>query len=446
MNAKDSVKKIGKDDPRRVIHSLKVGFALTVVSLFYYSRPLYNGFGVAGMWAVLTVVVVFEFTVGATLSKSLNRGCATLLAGALGVGGHHLATAVGKRGEAIVLGTLVFILAAGATFLRFVPKIKARYDYGMVIFILTFCLVTVSGYRVEELLELAHQRLTTIIIGASTCMVISIFVCPVWAGEDLHKLVASNIEKLANYLEGFEGEYFHSLEDKEKSKSLLQGYKSVLNSKASEESLANFARWEPGHGGFSLRHPWKEYLKIGVLARECGYKIETLNTYLNPEIQASLEFKCKIQEPCTKMSSESNKALKVISSSMKTMTHPTTAKSHIENSKIAIEELKVALEAISLEDVELLAIIPVATVAAILEEITISVEKIYESVSELSNLAHFKSVESNVSPEKPHLLHRGIIKPVVEVDNASHVEITIQDLCTNPPEKTRKGTAEILQT
>lgn len=47
---------------------------------------------------------------GATLSKSLNRGCATLLAGALGVGGHHLATAVGKRGEAIVLGTLVFIL------------------------------------------------------------------------------------------------------------------------------------------------------------------------------------------------------------------------------------------------------------------------------------------------------------------------------------------------
>jgi len=160
-----------------------------------------------------------------------------------------------------------------------------------------------------------------------------------------------------------------------------------------------------------------------------------------------LEFKCKIQEPCTKMSSESNKALKAISSSMKTMTHPSAAKSHIENSKIAIEELKVALEAISLEDVELLSIIPVATVAAILEEITISVEKIYESVSELSNLAHFKSVESNVvSPEKPHLLHRGIIKPVVEVDNAPHVEIKIEDLCTNSPEKARKGTAEILQT
>jgi hypothetical protein len=165
-------------------------------------------------------------------------------------------------------------------------------------------------------------------------------------------------------------------------------------------------------------------------------------------LQTSLEFKCKIQEPCTKMSSESNKALKAISSSMKTMTNPLAAKNHIENSKTAIEELKVALEVISLEDVELLAIIPVATVAAILEEITFSVEKIYDSVSELSHLAHFKSVEPNVSPEKPPLLHRGIIKPVVDIDNnvPPHVEITIQDLCTESPEKDRKATAEILQT
>jgi len=64
INFTRSITKIGKDDPRRVYHSLKVAFALTLVSLFYYSRPLYDGFGVAGMWAVLTVVVVFEFSVG----------------------------------------------------------------------------------------------------------------------------------------------------------------------------------------------------------------------------------------------------------------------------------------------------------------------------------------------------------------------------------------------
>lgn len=60
----NKIKKIGEEDPRRIIHSIKVGLALTLVSFFYYFRPLYDGFGQAGMWAILTVVVVFEFTVG----------------------------------------------------------------------------------------------------------------------------------------------------------------------------------------------------------------------------------------------------------------------------------------------------------------------------------------------------------------------------------------------
>lgn len=58
------VKKIVKDDPRRVAHCFKVGLALTIVSIFYYVTPLYEGLGVSTMWAVLTVVVVMEYTVG----------------------------------------------------------------------------------------------------------------------------------------------------------------------------------------------------------------------------------------------------------------------------------------------------------------------------------------------------------------------------------------------
>lgn len=48
---------------------------------------------------------------------------------------------------------------------------------------------------------------------------------------------------------------------------------------------ANFARWEPGHGRFHFRHPWKQYLKIGVLARQCAYRIDALNGYINPDLQ-----------------------------------------------------------------------------------------------------------------------------------------------------------------
>lgn len=57
-------KKVAQDDPRRVIHSLKVGLAISLVSLFYYYQPLYENFGLSAMWAVMTVVVVFEYTVG----------------------------------------------------------------------------------------------------------------------------------------------------------------------------------------------------------------------------------------------------------------------------------------------------------------------------------------------------------------------------------------------
>lgn len=92
--------------------------------------------------------------------------------------------------------------AAISTFIRFFPKIKARYDYGLLIFILTFSLISVSGFREDEILEMAHKRLSTIFIGGSACVMISIFVCPVWAGEELHNLISLNFEKLANSLQG----------------------------------------------------------------------------------------------------------------------------------------------------------------------------------------------------------------------------------------------------
>ena len=84
---------------------------------------------------------------------------------------------------------------------------KARYDYGVLIFILTFAMVAVSSYRVEDLIEFAHERVTTIAVGVATCLFTTIFVCPVWAGEDLHNLAAGNLDKLAEFLEGTEQLY-----------------------------------------------------------------------------------------------------------------------------------------------------------------------------------------------------------------------------------------------
>ncbi|CAI9774532.1 unnamed protein product [Fraxinus pennsylvanica] len=128
MDAASEGKKLGIEDQRRIIHSLKVGLATTLASLFYYFNPMYQGFGVNAMWAVITVVVVFEFS-----ERRLDEAHQAL---------EHIASA--------------------ATFVRFYPKLKTSYDYGFLVFILTLCLICVSGYRDDEVLEVCLGFISTL--------------------------------------------------------------------------------------------------------------------------------------------------------------------------------------------------------------------------------------------------------------------------------------------
>ncbi|XP_024200591.1 aluminum-activated malate transporter 2 [Rosa chinensis] len=412
LEAAREAKKLGEDDLRRIVHSFKVGLALTLVSLFYYYRPLYDGFGDDAMWAVLTVVVVFEFSVGATLGKGINRMLATLLAGALAVGVHHISTLWGGEvGEPILIAFFVFVVAASVTFMRFFPALKARYDYGLLIFTLTFCLVSVSGYRETQVLDVAHKRLSTIAIGSCTSIMVCICICPVWIGVDLHNLVAGNMENLGVFMEGFGFEYF---DIKGNGLSLSnQQYKSVLSSKSLEETMVNLARWEPGHGGFKFGHPWEKYLNVGSQTRQCAYKIEALNTYLNTGIQVPAEIRSEIQEPCINICTESGKALKELAAALKKMTRSSSADSHIACSKAAVESLKLlSLKRGIWKDADLLETIPSAAVASLLIEVVACVEKIAEAVHELASVAHFKT-------EQPQLLQ----EPALSEEY--HVAITI---------------------
>lgn len=63
---------VGKEDTRRVKHALKVGVALTLVSLLYLMEPFFEGVGKNAIWAVMTVVVVLEFSVGNYIINNLH--------------------------------------------------------------------------------------------------------------------------------------------------------------------------------------------------------------------------------------------------------------------------------------------------------------------------------------------------------------------------------------
>lgn len=96
-----------------------------------------------------------------------------------------------------------FWLAGTMTsYVRFIPYIKKNYDYGVLIFLLTFNLITVSSYRIDDVWSIAEDRITTIAIGCAICLVMSILVFPNWSGEDLHNNTISRLEGLANCIQG----------------------------------------------------------------------------------------------------------------------------------------------------------------------------------------------------------------------------------------------------
>lgn len=190
----------------------------------------------------------------------------------------------------------------------------------MVIFLLTFNLITVSSYRVQNVLRLTRDRLTTIAIGCGICLFMSLLVLPKWSGEDLHNSTVYKLEMLARSIEACVNEYFRdqTQDDGKSSKDqIYKGCRAVLDSKSSDESLVSggflqvliymlmwfclwikcedddddehsqalFGSWEPRHSRHCYSFPWQQYVKLGAVLRHFGYTAVALHGCLESEIQ-----------------------------------------------------------------------------------------------------------------------------------------------------------------
>ncbi|XVE65270.1 hypothetical protein DITRI_Ditri07aG0167600 [Diplodiscus trichospermus] len=206
--------------------------------------------------------------------------------------------------------------------MRFFPYIKKNYDYGVVIFLLTFNLITVSSYRVENVLKIAHDRFYTIAIGCAICLFMSLLVFPIWSGEDLHNSTVGKLEGLAKSIEACVNEYFDDSEIKENQDKSLEdpiykGYKAVLDSKSTDETLALYASWEPRHSRHCYRFPWQQYVKLGAVLRQFGYTVVALHGCLRTEIQAPRSVRALFKDPCIRLAGEVTKALMELANSIR---------------------------------------------------------------------------------------------------------------------------------
>ncbi|KAF5731524.1 putative Aluminum activated malate transporter family protein [Tripterygium wilfordii] len=378
-----------RENKRKLLHSIKVGIALVLVSLLYLLDPLYEQVGENAMWAIMTVVVIFEFYAGALLSKGLNRGIGTVLGGGLGCLAASFAQQVGGIGNGIVVGISVFIIGAAATYTRLFPNVKRRYDYGVMIFILTFNLVLVSGLRAEKIMEIARERLSTIVMGFSVCIFTSLFIFPIWSSDELHDSLVSRFEHLASAIEGCVEEFFKFCDEKENR--IIPGFdkcKTVLNSKSKDELLANFARWEPWHGKFGFSYPWEKYLKIAEHLRELAAMILSLRGCLESPRQAPRE---SIEEPCEAIVSSLSWTLKELGESIKRMGRCKAEDTIVPKLKSVRVELSLVMSPARLGSLDNSQGLAMASFVFTLMGMVEKVEELAKEVEELGEIANFQN-------------------------------------------------------
>ncbi|XP_024987074.1 aluminum-activated malate transporter 9-like [Cynara cardunculus var. scolymus] len=295
-----------KEDTSRVTFPLKVGLAVLLVSLLILFEAPYQVFGTSIIWSILTVAIMFEYTVGATFSKGFNRMLGSLLAGVLAIAVGELALMSGQVVEPVIIGISIFMIGTITSFIKLWPTL-VPYEYGFRVLLFTYCLIIVSGYRMGNPVRTSIDRLYSIAIGAIIAVAVNALIFPIWAGEQLHKELVQNFYSVADSLEECVNKYLadDGSERPEFTKTLIdefpdepayKKFRSILNLSTKLESLALSAKWEPPHGRFRhFFYPWSEYVKVGTVLRYCAYEVMALHGVLHSEIQASYNLRFAFQ-------------------------------------------------------------------------------------------------------------------------------------------------------
>ncbi|XXG42339.1 hypothetical protein AAC387_Pa01g2649 [Persea americana] len=320
-----------KEDSNRVIFSLKAGFAVLLASLLVLVQVPYETLGTHVIWAIITVAIMFEYTVGATFNRGFNRALGSLLAAIIGIAVIQAAASTNHVIEPVLMGLSMFIMGALTSFMRQRPSLT-QYDPGFRVALFTFCLIIGSGYRMGNPVRIAMNRLYSIAIGGIIAVLVNVLIVPAWAGEQLHEELVKSFDSVADSLEecvkkylGDDGsnhpEFSTTVNDDFADEPAFKKCRTLLNSSDKFDSLMLSAKWEPPHGKFwQIFYPWSEYVKVGAILRYCAYEVMALHGVLHSEIQAPYNLRISFQAEIQDASSKAAALVRSLSKDISNMT------------------------------------------------------------------------------------------------------------------------------
>ncbi|KAJ0770144.1 putative aluminum-activated malate transporter [Helianthus annuus] len=350
-----------KEDRNRVTFSLKVGLAVLLVSLLILVQAPYKVFGATIIWSILTVAIMFEYTVGATFHKGFNRALGSLFAGVLAVAVAELAMMGGPVAEPIIIGISIFTIGTITSFMKLWPTL-VPYEYGFRVILFTYCLIIVSGYRMGNPVRTSIERFYSIVIGAIVTVAVNTLIFPIWAGEQLHMELVKNFNSVADSLE---------------------------------------AKWEPPHGRFRQAfYPWSEYVKVGTVLRYCAYEIMGLHGVLHSQIQAPYNLRVIFETEILEATNKAAELIRCLGKDIYDMKQ-TRKCSLLKNAHSSTEKLQRVIDArlfnkdYNTEEHEInyqsqRQSMSLVTFTSLLIEFVARLDHLVEAVNELSKMAKFK--------------------------------------------------------